>query len=330
MTLFWKDKVITLLATTVGSLIFSFALNLFIIPANLTSSGMSGMALLIYYVTDIPVGIINAVLNIPVIYAAYRWLGTWQTMMTIIGTLIVSVAIDALHFLSAYQVVHDPIIASMAGGIIAGIGFGIVYRYGGNTGGLDPIALIIRKYYGLQIGSVSFMLNSIIIAMAIYITNVELAIIALINVFLTGELTNRVVMGFSKRKVIFIISDKPHLICDSIIHKLGRSATLLSGEGAYTHDKKEVILTVVSLLQVAKLKNAVNEVDPYAFMFITDTSEVIGQGFSMAIQGPTSLNTKTSKEVADTFTTHSDEYTSSTKETTDHKGDAAISTMKQE
>lgn len=281
-----KERAITILATTIGSIIFAFGVDLFIIPAALANGGLSGFAVLLYYLTDIPVGIINGLINIPIMYAAYRWLGSWQAIMTAIGTIICSAALDGLHFLSAYQVVHNPIVASIGGGIFTGAGLGIVYRYGGNTGGLDPIAFIIRKYYGIQLGTVNLIMNVIVLALAVYVTSIELALITLINVFLASELINQVVMGFSKRKAVFIISDHTEIICHLILHHLGRGATLLNGEGAYTNTNRQVILTVVSIMQLAKLKQAIEHTDPDAFMFITDTSEVVGQGFSMAIKEP--------------------------------------------
>ena len=111
---------------------------------------------MLFYVTGIQVGTLNLLLNIPILWAAYRWLGRWHVMITIFGTAVISFLINAFEFMADYQLTHDPLIGSLLGGILCGLGLGIVYRSGGNTGGLDPIAMIIRKYYGLQMGSIIY------------------------------------------------------------------------------------------------------------------------------------------------------------------------------
>lgn len=276
----WKNTLWVLLKVSFGTLCFSVGIDAFIVPHKLVSGGISGVALILYYITNIPVGTMNLILNVPVLFAAYKWLGRGHLFMTIFGTVVSSYMIDGFHFLSTYGLTHDPIVGSILGGISCGVGLGIVYRAGGNTGGLDPIALIIRKYYGLQIGSVILAINVIILLVAGIVISIESAAITLISTYLSAHLMNRVIIGFSQRKAIFIISRKPVNVCDVILHKIGRGATILEGEGAYTHEHKQVILVVVGLMQVAKLKEAVQTEDPGAFMMITDVAEVIGQGFT--------------------------------------------------
>ncbi|MBS4913394.1 MAG: YitT family protein [Veillonella sp.] len=276
----WKSTILSLLKVSLGTLFFSVGIDAFIVPHKLVSGGISGVALILYYITNIPVGTMNLILNVPVLFAAYRWLGRGHLFMTIFGTVVSSYMIDGFHFLSTYELTHDPIVGSILGGIFCGFGLGVVYRAGGNTGGLDPIALIIRKYYGLQIGSVVLVINVMILVVAGIIISIESAAITLISTYISAHLTNKVIIGFSQRKAIFIVSRKPVGVCDVILHKIGRGATILEGEGAYTHEHKQVILVVVGLMQVAKLKEAVQAEDPGAFMMITDVAEVIGQGFT--------------------------------------------------
>lgn len=273
-------KAYTLLMTTIGSFIFALGIDAFIIPHNLVASGVNGLALIIFYVTNIPAGIMNFILNLPILYATYRVLGGWQLLVTIFGTIISSSFMDILVSTSSLQLTHDPLVGAILGGLLCGIGLGIVYRSGGNTGGLDPIALIIRKYWGMQIGSIVFALNFIVLIGSALTQNIETAAIAMITLYLSAIVANKVVIGFNQQKAIFIISYNSDLICDVIITQFGRGATLLEGEGAYTRQEKKVILAVVNLMQVTKLKQAVQSVDPAAFILITDASEVIGQGFT--------------------------------------------------
>lgn len=276
----WKSTIILLIKVTLGTILFSIGIDAFLVPHKLVSGGISGVALIQFYITGIPIGVMNLILNIPVLYAAYRWLGRWHVFMTVFGTVISSYFIDQLHFLSLYNLTSDPVVGSILGGIFSGVGLGIVYRAGGNTGGLDPIALIIRKYYGMQIGSVLLTINMMILVVAAFVISVDSAAITLISSYISAFLTNKVIVGFSQRKAIFIVSRQSDTICNVILHKIGRGATILNGEGAYTHQQKQVILVVVGLMQVSKLKEAIQKEDPSAFLMITDVAEVIGQGFT--------------------------------------------------
>lgn len=272
----------TLIYITIGATVFGTGVQGFIVPHQLLSGGISGLSLIIYYITQgvLSLGAINFLLNIPVLYAAWRWLGRWHLGVTLFGTLYMSVIINVLAPLSTLELTHNPIIGGILGGLFSGLGLGIVYRGGGNTGGIDPIALIIRNRFGLQIGSILFGINMMILVAGAIVINIEAAATTLISTYLSAMVTNKVITGFNQRKAMFIISYKPVTICNLIIEKLGRGATILNGEGAYTHQPKQVIMVVVSLLQVARLKAAVEAEDPTAFMVITDAAEVIGTGFS--------------------------------------------------
>lgn len=272
----------TLIYITIGATVFGTGVQGFIVPHQLLSGGISGLSLIIYYITQgvLSLGAINFLLNIPVLYAAWRWLGRWHLGVTLFGTLFMSVIINVLAPLSTLELTHNPIIGGILGGLFSGLGLGIVYRGGGNTGGIDPIALIIRNRFGLQIGSILFGINMMILIAGAIVINIEAAATTLISTYLSAMVTNKVISGFNQRKAMFIISYKPVTICNLIIEKLGRGATILNGEGAYTHQPKQVIMVVVSLLQVARLKAAVEAEDPTAFMVITDAAEVIGTGFS--------------------------------------------------
>lgn len=278
----YLNTIKTLIYIIVGATVFGVGVQGFIVPHQLLSGGISGLSLIIYYITQgvLSLGAINFLLNIPVLYAAWRWLGRWHLGVTLFGTLFMSVIINVLAPLSTLELTHNPIIGGILGGLFSGLGLGIVYRGGGNTGGIDPIALIIRNRFGLQIGSILFGINMMILVAGAIVINIEAAATTLISTYLSAMVTNKVISGFNQRKAMFIISYKPVTICNLIIEKLGRGATILNGEGAYTHQPKQVIMVVVSLLQVARLKAAVEAEDPTAFMVITDAAEVIGTGFS--------------------------------------------------
>lgn len=280
MSALMKERIYTVAMVTLGCIFYGIGFNGFLIPHHLISGGISGIALIIYYLIGFPVGASNLLLNIPILYAAYRYMGHWYFILSIIGTTILSIAVDGSTFLLELEITKNPIVGSIMGGILCGLGGGIMYRVGGNSGGMDIIGAIARKYWGLQIGSVVFAINCIILLVSAYLFTVEAAVITLISLYISAQLSNKIVTGFNQRKAVFIISYHTEGICNVILKNIGRGATILRGEGAYTHQEKQVILVVISLIQIAKLKSEINKVDPTAFMLITDASEVIGQGFT--------------------------------------------------
>ncbi len=277
-----KAKTISL--TLIGCFIYAFGLNAFIIPHKLLSGGITGIAIMLHYLFDMQAGFLNLVMNIPILYAAYRWLGSWDVIITIIGTIAVSYFVDILAFLSNYGWTHDPIVGAIIGGILVGLGGGIVYRGGGTSGGIDPIAKIVNKYWGIQMGSGILAINIIILTISAFIFSIELATITLISIYIGAFVTNKIVIGFHQQKAAFIITNKPSRISHYIMALLHRGVTLLDGEGAYTGEEKKVIFTVVSLMQVTKLKSIVMRIDPSAFVFIVNANEVVGAGFSYKSQ----------------------------------------------
>ncbi|WP_296002951.1 YitT family protein [uncultured Veillonella sp.] len=279
----YKDVVYQCLMVVVGCAIFGAGIDAFVLPHKLVSTGISGVGLILYYITGLSVGSWNMILNIPIFWAAWKWLGTRVVVKTLYGTLMLSWMIDVFDFLQYDMIIKDPLLSSMMAGITTGVGLGIVYRVGGNTGGLDPIALIVRKYYGLQMGSINSAINCAILLAAVGVVGLEAVAVTLISVYVYTILTNKVVIGFNQRKVAFIITYRTDEVCECIINKVGRGATIIEGVGAYTRTPKNIVMVAVNLLQVNKLKEVIEEADPNVFILITDAQEVIGQGFTRPI-----------------------------------------------
>ncbi len=265
----YKDVVYQCVIVAIGCAIFGAGLDAFVLPHKLVSTGISGVGLILYYLTGLSVGSWNVILNVPIFWAAWKWLGKRVVLNTLYGTLMLSWMIDLFSFLQYDMIIKDPLLSSMMAGITTGLGLGIVYRVGGNTGGLDPIALIVRKYYGLQMGSIN--------------SGLEAVAVTLISVYVYTIITNKVVIGFNQRKVAFIITYRTDEVCECIINKVGRGATIINGIGAYTRTPKQIVMVAVNLLQVNKLKEVIQEADPNVFILITDAQEVIGQGFTQPI-----------------------------------------------
>ena len=273
-----RQLLIPYIANFIGSVIAAIGINGFFIPQHLLSSGIGGVAIMVYYATGLPVGTGNFIMNIPVLIACYRFMGRRYTILAIIGTIMYSALIDATSFFADFNLIHDPMTAAIMGGILNGIGMGIIYRYNGNTGGLDVIGAIAKKFYNLEMGNVVMGLNTFVLMGAAYMFNLELAVLTFISSYVSAFVTNKVVVGLNQRKAITIVTVRPEQMAGVIMRYIGHGVTFLNGKGAY--QDKQIIYTVIKLTEVSKIKEIVNKVDPYAFMTINDVSDVLGSGFS--------------------------------------------------
>lgn len=264
----------------VGCLIASCSINLFLIPAGLLTGGATGIAIIFYYLAGLPVGVQTFLYNIPLLLAAWRLMGKKYTIDVIVGTFVFSMCLDATRFLNAYAPLDDAMLAAIFGGVFNGIGYGIVFRMNGSTGGFDIIGAIFRKYYSLHMGGVIFGFNCLIMIVAGALFGVKPAMLTLIMMFINATVTDKVLAGFNSRKAVLIVSAQAEEIADGILTDVGRGVTFLHGQGAFTHQERNVVFVAVTLIQLAKLKLVVTEIDPNAFMIIMSANEVSGRGFS--------------------------------------------------
>lgn len=276
-----RKTIVQYLFVTLGAVICSCSINLFLVPHHFLSGGVSGLAIIFYYLYQLPIGVQIFLMNVPLLVAAYKILGKKYTIITVYGAVIFSVAVDATSFLTNVNAIDDPLLAAILGGIMSGIGSGLIFRVNGSAGGLDIIAAIIKKRYSLNIGFVGFGVNCIIMAIAAVLFGLKLAVLTLISMFVSANLTDKVVEGFNSKKTVFIVSYKSDEIVKAIMQEVGRGATILNGQGAFTRQEKRVIFVVVTLTQIAKIRSLVQEADPYAFMIVHDATEVMGRGFTL-------------------------------------------------
>ena len=285
------------LGICLGCLISSGSINLFLMPNHLLSGGLTGIGIVVYFIFGLPVGAQVLVYNIPLLIAAYRTLGREYIVDVIFGTVMFSVCLDATTFLRELMPVTDPMLAAVFGGVANGIGYGIIFRNNGSSGGLDIVAAIIKKYYSLNFGSVIFGFNCLIMAMSAFFFGMEPAMYTLISMFMSAKLTDKVVAGFVSRKAVLLISERTELIAEGIIHEVGRGVTFLDAEGAFYHKKKKVLFVAVNLTQIAKIKRIADSLDPQAFMIVIDANEVMGRGFTLPGVEIAELLTKRDEEM---------------------------------
>ncbi|MFA6939766.1 MAG: YitT family protein [Clostridiaceae bacterium] len=263
-----------------GSFIISIAINCFVVKAKLLSGGVSGISLIVQYITKFPAGYTILILNIPLLILSLLKINRRFTVYTIIGTLSLSFFLILTGNLGRYISVSDPVLLSIYGGTLNGLGIGIVFSNHGSTGGLDIVsALVKQKYDQFEIGTISFSLNLIIVVIASVMFSLSVGLYTLFSIYLTSYFVDKVINGFNKKKLLFIISGKDKEISKIIMNEIHRGVTFLYGEGAYTGEGKKILYCIVSLSQVPKVKQLVKQTDEKAFISIMDVSEVEGKGF---------------------------------------------------
>ncbi|MHB1127716.1 MAG: YitT family protein [Bacillota bacterium] len=266
------------LGITVGSAIVALGLVWFLIPHKIAAGGVSGLATVLYYLFSWPVGVSMLVLNIPLFVAGIRKLGIPFGIRTLFGTLVLSLLIDVLQ-LRVVAPTQNPLLASIYGGVLVGIGLGLVFRSRGTTGGTDLAAQLFHGHLRVSIGQTLLVIDALVIGLAAVVFGLELALYALIALFATSWMVDIVQEGLGYAKAALVITNCAEEISHMVLEHLDRGATILEGRGAYTGQQREVLLVVVSRAEVTRLKSFVYEVDPRAFVIVTEVHEALGEGF---------------------------------------------------
>lgn len=263
-----------------GALIGAVSVNTFLVPHHFLSGGVSGIALILHYLFNLPVGVSILVMNIPLFLWAYKVLDRDFVALGAFGMTAFSVAADLTSFLRDTGFVDDPLLAAVYGGVVSGIGNGLVFRVeNGNAGGIDIPSRVIRKLYSLNIGTVVFFSNVVIVTASSFLFGVKPAMMTLISMYISSHVLDKTIEGFDYKKVVMVITDHPQEIADVIIKEVGRGVTFIHGQGAYTKKGKKLVYCVVKVIQLAKIKKIVEAADPQAFMTVMDAAEVLGRGF---------------------------------------------------
>ncbi|HLR08119.1 MAG TPA: YitT family protein [Bacillota bacterium] len=276
-------KIKNILFILLGSAIFAFGLVHFNMQNNLSEGGFTGITLLLYFLWGWDPAITNILLNVPVFFAGWKILGRNTFLYTIIGTFAVSL------FLRIFQInpfptylESDMTLAALFAGVFVGSGLGIIFRYGGTTGGVDIIARIVHKYIGWSIGKTMFLFDFFVITISIFvILDLKEGMYTLVAVFVAARIIDFIQEGAYTAKGAIIISNKSDEIAEIIIKDINRGVTVLKGKGSFTGEKRNVLYCVVSKNEINRMKNIINRIDPYAFVAITSVHDVSGEGFTL-------------------------------------------------
>mgnify|MGYP001370466770 FL=1 len=274
-----KKLLLEVLSVLVGNLLLAFAVSYFIIPNHILSGGVAGVAIALSPLLHVDIQTIITAMMIIWFVMGTIFLGKGFGIKTIGSTLLYPVLIGIM---SRYplNLEIEPILASIYGGIICGIGMGIVFRVGASTGGMDIPPLILGKYTKIKTHVWIFVIDGLTIVLGITTYGLNSALIGLISAYTASKMINAVqtLSGVSTKQV-FIITDKIDEVLEEILISIDRGATLLDGYGGYTKEKRKIIMTVLLTDQYAQLEKKVKEIDHEAFLIVSDATEVHGNGF---------------------------------------------------
>jgi uncharacterized membrane-anchored protein YitT (DUF2179 family) len=268
----------------VGSVILAVGLNMFMVPNMLAPGGISGLAVVLYYLLKFPVGVTIIILNIPLFIIGYLVLGPRVVIQSLLGTFLFSLAVEITAPLLP-AATDDLLLAAVYGGVVMGVGVGLVFRFRGSTGGTGLLSLILAKVWGISPGQAMFWGDLVVLAMAVFVFGTEAAMYATLALFVSIKVIDAILEGIGTAKSAIIITCCGSQINEKLLHELGRGVTRLEGQGGYTGEGREVLLCVVARQQTARLKAIIYEADPGAFVIIGNATEVHGEGFKSMQQG---------------------------------------------
>lgn len=274
-----KREVRNYIVITCSAVIYAAGISLFLDPNNIAPGGLTGIAILLNRIIGIPTGTLILLLNIPLV-ALGIWKFGWRFILsTFYAIVAISVATDVLAPFDA--VTQEPILAALTGGGLVAFALGMIFRCGATTGGVDIVVkLLRRKYPYLRTGSLFMMMDVAVAACSgIVFRDIEVALYAMIAIFVMSYIMDFVLYGGDEAKLIYIISDRPDEIAERILNEVDIGITYLRGEGGYSSQQKKVIMCVTKKQQAPEIEVVVKEEDPRAFMIITSASEIYGEGY---------------------------------------------------
>ena len=273
----WKGYVLRYFMIVLGSIIYTVGLDVFLVPNNIIDGGVVGISLMASSLTGISFSFFVVLVNLPFLYLGYKLIGKRFTIATLFGVVCISIISLFMHNVAPLTI--DPFLASIFGGIILGIGVGLIIRNGGSLDGTEIVAIIMDKKSTFSVGEIVMAFNLFILGAAGFVYSWNSAMYSLIAYFIAYKMIDITITGLEESKGVMIITDKPDAIREVLMYRLGRGVTVLFGEGGYSKQPKKVLYSVVTRLEITKLKDIVYEKDENAFITITDVHDVFGGQF---------------------------------------------------
>jgi len=265
----------------IGGIIFALGYAVFLIPHKIVPGGVSGIAMILRFLYNTPVGIVAIILNIPLFLIALRVLGISFGVKSIGAIIYTNLLIDFLVYSVKIRTPTDNVVlAALYGGILLGLGLGLIFRSEASTGGTDIIGQILSRYTNMSVGMWIMIVDFVVITTAGIATHsIELALLGYLALFLSSKIIDLVLEGIDYARAAFVVTTKADKITDEIYEKMQRGVTILKGHSPYTKEERPVIMCVITKKQTPFFKSLVKNIDKDAFVILTDVFEVLGRGF---------------------------------------------------
>ncbi|MDC3414975.1 YitT family protein [Terrihalobacillus insolitus] len=256
----------------VFSIVLGFAFNMFLLPHEVLTGGVTGLAMVLGLLSPINSGIWLVLLNIPILIVGWMKVGKEFIGNSIFSVLVTSIS---MQYIPVYKVTDDALLSAVFGGVIAGVAIGLIIRFYGSTGGFDVIGVILTKKRDIPLGGLIFGLNSVVVFISGFVFSWELALYTMASIYITGIVIDRVHTRHIKLNLM-VVTNRGEELKSELIKNLIRGITVIDGQGAYSNTERKVLYTVISRYELALVKPLIASVDPAAFVSISETVEVIG------------------------------------------------------
>ncbi|MHB8063455.1 MAG: YitT family protein [Ruminiclostridium sp.] len=258
----------------IGSLLTAIGLEQFLIPNNIIDGGIIGISIITSYLSHLPLGIFTTLFNIPFLFIGYKYIGKSFVISSVFSILSLSFWTFVFHPMQHFT--HDILLATVFGGIIIGIGVGLIIRYGGSLDGTEMVAIVLNRKSVFSVGQIVMCFNVFILSSAAIVYSLDRAMYSLIAYFIAFKVIDITIEGLDEAKAAIIISNYADAIAEAITARLGRGVTYLNGAGGFSKEEKKILYSVITRLEVAKLKTIIFDKDPYAFVTVSDVSDMMG------------------------------------------------------
>lgn len=270
---FTWEFVAEILFITAGAVIAAFAIEEFLVGCTILDGGVVGISIMLNTLIKFPLGLLTAILNVPFLIIGSRKMGKMFIAKSAYAMVIFSVALEL--FAPLKNVTEDYMLAVSFGGVILGLGVGLVIKYGGCLDGTETVAILLNKRFKWPVGQTVLIFNVVIFAVAGFVFGFDRAMYSLLTYFITSRVLDIVENGMDKAKAAMIITDDPRTITEQIYKRLGRTVTIMEGQGLVS-GKKSILYCVLTRFEIRELRSIINQIDASAFITVSDVSEIIG------------------------------------------------------
>lgn len=276
-----KDSIKDYALITLSTLLIAVGVYFFKFPNNFTFGGVTGLAVAVGKILPFSPSAVNFVVNMVLLLLGFLFLGKGFGVRTVYSSMLLSISLSAMQYLFPLDkpLTDDPMLELVFAIVLPALGSAILFNIGASSGGTDIVAMILKKYSSINIGNALLASDLLITLSAFFIFDIKTFLFSMLGLFTKSLVIDNVIESINMCKYFNVVCSNPEPICDFIVHKLGRSATVCNEEGAFSHEEKQIIFTVMSRYQAVMLRQYIKQVEPGAFILISNTSEIIGKGF---------------------------------------------------